>query len=70
MSRQIEIGYEGGTIVRLTLDDAAAEKLLEAVDGGGWHRVDAYEGTHALNLEDAVYVRLEDRPEQIGFGGS
>jgi len=70
VSRQIEIGYQGGTVVRLTMDVAVAEKLLNAVEGGGWHRVDAYEGTHALNLEQAVYVRLEDKPERIGFGGS
>ncbi len=70
MSRQIEIGYEGGIIVRLTLDEATAETLLGAVEGGGWHRVDAAEGTHAVNLEQAVYVRLEDKPDRIGFGGS
>jgi hypothetical protein len=68
--RQIEVGYEGGTVVRLTLDEESAQQLVGALEGGGWHRAEANEGAHLLNLDRAVYLRLEERPERIGFGGA
>ena len=69
MARHIEVGYEGGSVVRLTVEPEAAEALLQALESGGWHRIAAHEGEHALNMDRAVYVRMEDRPDRIGFGG-
>jgi hypothetical protein len=70
--RRVEMGFEGGTILRLTVEEAAAQELVGSLaNGSGWRSVEADEGTHWLNLAELVYIRLvPGEPARVGFGGS
>lgn len=67
MSHPIELGFNGGAVVRLTLDEARTEALAAAIEGGGHHRVDAEEGHYVLNLDEVVYLRIDQRSSSVGF---
>jgi hypothetical protein len=67
------MGFEGGTILRLTIEESAAQELVASLANGGgdWRSVEAEEGTHWLNVSDLVYIRLvPGEPARVGFGGS
>lgn len=67
--RRIEIGFEGATVLRLTVEQAAADALVAALGGEQWLSVEADEGTYWLNPDELCYVRLiTDAGPKIGFG--
>ena len=70
--RRVEIGFEGGTILRLTVEEAAVAELTgNLASGAGWRSVEADEGTHWLNTDEFLYVRLvPGEPSRVGFGGT
>lgn len=67
--RRLEIGFAGGTILRVTVAQDAADALVAALDSAQWHALDADEGTYWLNSDEILYVRLvaESGP-RVGFG--
>lgn len=73
-TRRLELGFEGGTVLRLTVDDATAAGLTEALSAGtaGWRSVESEEGVFWVNPGELVYVRLPpgEAHGQVGFGGS
>lgn len=71
--RRIEMGFEGGTILRLTVEEQVAQDLVGGLGtgDGDWSSVEAEEGTHWVNTGELVYVRLvPGEPSRVGFGGS
>ena len=69
--RRVEIGFEGGTILRLTIEEQVVQELVGNLgNGSGWRSVEADEGTHWLNAAEFLYVRLvPGEPSRVGFGG-
>ncbi len=69
MSRRLEVGFEGGTVLQLTTSQDVADGLVGALGGESWLSVEAEEGTYWLNSEELCYVRLiTDSGPKIGFG--
>jgi hypothetical protein len=71
--RRVDLGFEGGTIVRLTVEQASVDELVAGLgNGGGWRSVESEEGTYWLNLAELVYLRLVpgEAPPRVGFGGT
>jgi len=67
--QQISIGFHGQALgARVSSDQLAA--LRKALDAGtgGWHEVQAEEGTIALDLAKVVFVRVESADQRVGFG--
>ena len=70
-AKRIEIGFDGGQVVSVRLDDAARDELRSAVErGDGWHDLSTDEGTFALDLAKVVFVRAAGGSHSIGFSGS
>ena len=69
--RRVELAFEGGTVLRLTLEEGAAQELAAALPGGGWREVESEEGTHWVSLGQVVYVRLApgEAHARVGCGG-
>lgn len=73
-TRRLELGFEGGTVLRLTVDDAVAAKLTGGLSGddGSWSAVEAEEGAFWVDRGKLIYVRLPpgEPHGRVGFGGS
>ena len=67
--RRLELGFEGGTVLRLTVTGEVAGELTDGLAGGSsWRSVTAEEGTYWINQDDLVYVRLAPQtPGRVGF---
>lgn len=72
-TRRLELGFEGGTFLRLTVEESVATEMTRALmDGGGsdWREIVAEEGTYLVDQRQLLYVRLPPRePGRVGFGG-
>lgn len=69
MESRIELGFKGGSVVRLSVDEAEIEGLTAALPNGGWFELKAKDGRHILNLGEATHLKVEDLSGPIGFGG-
>jgi hypothetical protein len=66
--KRIEVGFIGGQVVSLRIDDEALSGLRKAVEGGGgWQDLETEDGTIALDLDKVVFVRAAGSPHTIGF---
>jgi hypothetical protein len=71
--RRVELGFEGGAVLRVTVEDKQVQELVGGLDGGGgWRSFEAEEGTYWLNLGELLFLRLVpgDVPSRVGFGGA
>jgi hypothetical protein len=69
--RRLEVGFEGGTTLRLTMAEDAARQLTSGLsDDGTWRSVETEEGTYWLNMGEVIYIRLVpgEVPGRVGFG--
>ena len=64
---KVTIGFFGGGLA-LRLDSKELDKLLKALPDGGWHDVEAEDGTVRLNLATVVYVQTDRAEHRVGFG--
>jgi hypothetical protein len=71
-TRRLELGFEGGTVLRLTVDEALCGTITDGLSGGGWTTLEAEEGTFWIDLGEVLYVRMPpgQGPGRVGFGGS
>jgi hypothetical protein len=70
-ARRTEIGFDGGQVVSLRLDDEALKGLRDALEsGGGWRDLETDEGAFALDLSKVVFVRSASASHTVGFSGS
>ena len=74
-TRRLELGFDGGTVLRLTVQESVSEALtggLTAPDGPAWRSIEAEEGTFWISEKDLRYVRLApgEVPGRVGFGGT
>jgi hypothetical protein len=71
--KRVDLGFEGGSVVRLTAEESTVTALVESLGNGtGWRSVEAEEGTYWVNVAELIYLRLVpgDAPPRIGFGGT
>lgn len=69
-TKRIEIGFAGGQVAAVRLDDEALAALRGALERGqGWHEVEAEDGNLALDLAQVLFVRIEGSEHSIGFSG-
>ena len=72
-TRRLELGFEGGTFLCLTVEDAAVTAMTDALKNGNgpqWREIVAEEGTYLIDQSELLYVRLPPRePGRVGFGG-
>jgi hypothetical protein len=69
-SRRIDIGFQGGSVLAVRADDAALEKLLQALENdhsGRWHTLDTKESSVMVDLSQVVYVQRESDDQKVGF---
>ena len=69
-AERVSIGFSGGGVVEVRLDNAKLKDLRKALERGeGWYDIDADEGMVAINVGEVVFLRSATTPQRIGFGG-
>ena len=69
-AERVSIGFSGGQVVEVRIDDGKLKDLRKALEkGDGWLDLDAEEGMVAIDLTQVVFLRSATTPQRIGFGG-
>ena len=69
-AERVSIGFSGGQVVEVRIDDAKLKELRKALDDAqGWLDIDAEEGMVSIDLGQVVFIRSATTPQRIGFGG-
>ena len=67
---RIEIGFAGGQVVAVRLDESKFKDLRKSLDkADGWADIETEDGTIALDLRQVVFVRGAPGEHRIGFSG-
>jgi len=66
--QRISVGFQGGQVLTARVDPDELKKLRRALESGGWHELEAEDGTVALNLAQVVYVNVDSDEHRVGFG--
>lgn len=73
-TRRLELGFDGGTVLRLTVDEAVVPEVTAALAAGedSWRSIESEEGTFWVRQKELLYVRLPPGEAfgRVGFGGS
>jgi len=65
---KVDIGFTGGQVLALRLEEAVFDDLRKAVEGDTrLYDVDAGESTVTLDLSQVVYLRVETEDHRVGF---
>lgn len=70
LAERVSIGFSGGGMVEVRIDEAKLKDLRKALDkADGWFDLEAEEGFVAIDLRQVVFIRSATTPQRIGFGG-
>jgi hypothetical protein len=67
-SRRITVGFKGGQVLALRVNDEQLKALNKALGDHGWHEVESDEGPVRLDLAQVAYVSAEGDDLRVGFG--
>jgi hypothetical protein len=69
-AERVSIGFSGGGVVEVRIDDAKLRDLRKALEGAdGWYDIEAEEGLVSIDLGQVIFIRSATTPQRIGFGG-
>jgi hypothetical protein len=67
---QIDIGFHGGQVLPLRVQQKAYDGLRKALDDENskrWYELKAHDSDVAIDLAQVVYVRLDTEAHRVGF---
>ena len=68
--RRIEVGFTGGQVILMRLENKSYEQLRRALqDGKRWTEVETADGMVSLDLGQVVFMKLESPDHKVGFSG-
>jgi hypothetical protein len=65
---RVSIGFRGGQVLALRMDEAALTALRQALGRDGWEEVAHDEGAARIDLSQVVYVQVDAAEPRVGFG--
>jgi hypothetical protein len=68
-SQKVNIGFAGGPVLSARVAPSNLKTLRDALAGGGWHELEADDGTIDVDLSKVVYVLVDTEAHRVGFGG-
>jgi hypothetical protein len=67
-SNRVEIGFEGGPVVPVKLDDSQLSDLRKALKkGDSPHELTSGDETLILDLNKVIFVRIDSNESKVGF---
>lgn len=70
--RRVELGFEGGTVLRTNVAEDVLQTLTGSltVDGAGWVELNTDDGVCWVDLGEVIYLRIPKEPRGVGFSGA
>jgi hypothetical protein len=66
-AQKVEIGFEGGQVVAVRLDEDELKDLRKQVEKGGWHDVRTEDGVLAVYVGKVAFLRIDSGEHRVGF---
>jgi hypothetical protein len=66
-TQKVEIGFEGGQVVAVRLDEDELKDLRKQVERGGWHDIKTEDGTLSVYVGKVAFLRIDSGAQKIGF---
>jgi hypothetical protein len=66
--RRISVGFEGGQVLSMRVDEKQWKALEGALGSAGWHDVESEDGPVRVNLSQVAYVSADSSEPRVGFG--
>ena len=70
-AQRVDIGFSGGQVLSVRMQESAYEELRKALDDAGpdagWHELKTEDSELSLHLAQVVYVRLDTEKHRVGF---
>jgi hypothetical protein len=70
-AQRVDIGFSGGQVLSVRMQEPAYEELRKALSGAGdsagWHELKTEDSELSLHLAQVVYVRLDTEKHRVGF---
>jgi hypothetical protein len=68
--RRVEVGFSGGQVILMRMEDKAYEQLRKSVQNGKrWTEVETADGVVSLDLGQVQFLKLESADHKVGFSG-
>jgi hypothetical protein len=68
-AQRVEIGFEGGQVVSVRLNDDELKDLRKQVEKGGWHDLKTEDGILAVYLGKVSFLNIDSGDHRVGFSG-
>ncbi len=65
--QKVEIGFEGGQVVPVRMDEGELKDLRKQVEKGGWHDVRTEDGVLSIYLGKVAFLRIAGTDQRVGF---
>lgn len=65
--KKVEIGFEGGQVLPLRIDEEQLRSLRAQVEQGGWHDIETEEGTLSVYVGKIAFLRTAAGQQRVGF---
>jgi hypothetical protein len=65
--RRISIGFKGGQVLAVRVDEDAEKGLRKALGGGEWHDLTTEDGEVTLDLGTVIYIQADADGSRLGF---
>jgi hypothetical protein len=69
-TRRVSIGFDGGQILSSRLSEKALADLRGALQAGGWHDLEAEDGSALIYVPKVVYITTDTADHRVGFGAA
>jgi hypothetical protein len=69
-TRRVSIGFDGGQVLAARVGEQALAALRAALDQGGWHDLEAEDGSALVYVPKIVYITTDTAEHRVGFGAA
>lgn len=67
-SHRVEIGFDGGQVIPVRLNEGQLKELKSELSSGGrWQELSTDDGTLAIDLAKVIFIRIESNEQKVGF---
>jgi hypothetical protein len=67
-TRRVSVGFRGGQVVSMRIDEKQWKTLEQALGGDGWLEIESEDGPVRVNLGQVAYVSADSSEPHVGFG--